>query len=111
MKPQHSLIDAIAGPGAILRLIEDYARARNGTTVECGVGQIGEFYLVVMRVGEGPCVAMSVEEARYVARQCLATELMAGDMRRALADHFADLARRLIGLADDADAMQPQRLH
>jgi hypothetical protein len=111
VKPQHSVIDAIAGPGAIMRLLDDYVHSRKGTVMECAVGQIGEFYLVLVRVGEGPRVAMSVAEARHVARHCLATESMGADMREAVADHLADLARRLIELADDADAMAPGRLH
>jgi hypothetical protein len=65
----------------------------------------------MIRVGDGPHVAMTPSNARAVAAYCLADELMPPAMRRAVADHIAGLARHLIALADEADAFAPKRLH
>ena len=101
------ITDAISGPTAITMLLDAFVLARNGTTVECGVGQITDAsaFLVLMRVGKGPLVAMPVLQARGIASFCLGVEAPL------LAPTLADLARHLIELADLADAMALRRLH
>jgi hypothetical protein len=105
------IVGAIAGPAAIEQLLFDFVYAARGTTVEMRIGQLGETMLVLMRVGSGPNVALSVDEARHVARHCFASDMMTPIMRDAVGGALADLARHLIDAADTAEAQQPQRLH
>jgi hypothetical protein len=105
-------LDAIMGPGAIVQLLDAFAMAPSGTVVECGIANDHDNRtLVLMRIGEGPRVAMTPSNARALAVYCLADELMPPAMRHGLADHLAGFARHLIALADEADAFAPKRLH
>lgn len=102
----------IAGPGAISKMLNDYVHARNGSPMLLGLGLIEDgAYLVLVRVGDGPMVGMSVSEARGASEYCLATELMPPEMRRAVGKHLAELAHNLTDLADQAEALQPKRRH
>lgn len=103
-------VAAIAGPAAVICLVDQYAHAPVGTVLELAIGHIGESDVVMVRVGDALRVAMSVDEARDVARYCLALELMPPQVR-CIADHLAQLARHLMRLADEAEAHQRGRLH
>lgn len=104
-------VDAVAGPEAWMRLVDAYVRAPAGTEVEFAIGHVGASHVVLLRVGRGPRVVMSVEDARFLARRFLATETMPPMVRLLLADHIAVLARDLIKLADEAEARDRARLH
>jgi hypothetical protein len=102
----------IGGPAAIATLLNDYARARAGTPMLLGLGLAQDIgYLVLVRVGDGPMVGMLASQARAASAYCLATELMPPEFRLTLVEHLADLARHLTDLAEQAEALQPQRLH
>lgn len=103
---EYRTLDAIMGPGAIVHLLNAFALAPGGTVVSAGIAQDSDQRtLVMVQIGEGPTVAMTPSNAREVAAYCF--EVPPPAMR----NQVEDLARRLIELADEADAFAPKRLH
>jgi hypothetical protein len=106
-------VSALMGFPAVARLLTDFVMSPNGATVRCEIAVPHEAVeaLVLVRVNDGARVAMSVLQARDVARYCFNTALMPPAIRRHLADGLAEFARLLLQVAADAEAMAPGRLH
>jgi hypothetical protein len=103
-------VSALMGFPAVARLLTDLVMSPDGATVRCEIAQLpGDTdALVLVRVNGGERVAMSVPQVRDVARYCFN---IPPDIHKYLAEPLAALARFLLEVADDAEAMAPKRLH
>lgn len=99
---------AIGGIMGQMQLLEDYLRARDGTTVHSEIGSVGgdpEAIVIIVRITVPVCLVP--DEARQLAQWLLDRDVMPSEVLAQLV-HLAGI---LTGLANDADALRPSRMH
>ena len=87
----------------------EFSHAPPGAALHCEIAQHGDRRVILARIGDGVRVVMGIGQTQRLANLILATPLP--PILDEFAANMARLARALLEVAADAEALAPERRH
>ena len=102
-------VTAEGGTFAVWRFLTEFTHAPPGAALRCEIAQHGDKLVILARTGDGMRVVMGIGQTKHLANMILATPLP--PLLDEFAADMARLARALLDIAAEAEALAPERRH